>query len=276
MRLSRPFAPSKSVQVKSEINKRLALCKKALEDIGSKRQSTADQSRYLTSVFSLFSRNTQEALNCNYGRSNIFKDNQNLRLVTEAVNRSEAMSTMMAQYGHMYNYKPSNSQTVDEVPVSNGTPRPEETPPAIPVSTQVPQPAIEDLVPELYEIYGPQDGQVLEWIKTIYRQSRGFELGTFNSTLLATIMKEQAMKWQDIALGYITDIIIVTHRYIVEMLEEVCPIQRVREGIMFLLSDDLSKKYQGAINHTYFLLDVELNGVPATLNHYFNDNLQKR
>jgi hypothetical protein len=36
------------------------------------------------------------------------------------------------------------------------------------------------------------------------------------------------------------------------------------------------EKYTKALSHTEFLLDVELSGVPMTLNHYFNENLEKR
>ncbi len=42
------------------------------------------------------------------------------------------------------------------------------------------------------------------------------------------------------------------------------------------LSDELIKRYQRAITNIQFLLDVEKSDTPLTLNHYFNENLQKR
>ena len=43
---------------------------------------------------------------------------------------------------------------------------------------------------------------------------------------------------------------------------------------MSLLMDRLMEKYQSAISHVKFLLEIELDGTPATLNHCFNENLE--
>lgn len=39
--------------------------------------------------------------------------------------------------------------------------------------------------------------------------------------------------------------------------------------------DDLVKKYKHAMSTVDFLLRIEREGTPTTLNHYFNDNLEK-
>jgi len=44
---------------------------------------------------------------------------------------------------------------------------------------------------------------------------------------------------------------------------------------MSLLTDHLLEKYRSAIAYVNFLLEIELDGTPATLNHYFNKNLEK-
>ena len=44
---------------------------------------------------------------------------------------------------------------------------------------------------------------------------------------------------------------------------------------MNVLMADLTKRYVKAINQVKFLLEVERGGTPMTLNHYFNDNLEK-
>ncbi|KAF2176646.1 hypothetical protein K469DRAFT_812765 [Zopfia rhizophila CBS 207.26] len=51
---------------------------------------------------------------------------------------------------------------------------------------------------------------------------------------------------------------------------------QVSERLLNLLLDGLLKKYSKSLVQAKFLLDVELLGVPMTLNHYFNDNLEKR
>ncbi|KAH8695836.1 hypothetical protein GQ44DRAFT_694830 [Phaeosphaeriaceae sp. PMI808] len=108
------------------------------------------------------------------------------------------------------------------------------------------------------------------------RLSRGFELGTFDTGLLLVSLKTQAEKWHDFALGYISDVITFVHHFIVKVLHRVSPSDRVRNGIIGLLTTSLEKKYRKAMDHTRFLLDVELNGTTATHNHYFNEVLQKR
>ena len=60
-----------------------------------------------------------------------------------------------------------------------------------------------------------------------------------------------------------------------DLLRVVCPIERVQLGVISLLSDHLLEKYRLAIAHVHFLLKNELDETPATLNHYFNDNLEK-
>lgn len=88
-------------------------------------------------------------------------------------------------------------------------------------------------------------------------------------------MKLQSGKWQSLALGYISDIVVITHRFVTDLLDVLCPISRVRHGIESLLMDSLIEKYSKAVSHVKFLLEIELNGTPATLIHHFNDNLQK-
>jgi hypothetical protein len=116
---------------------------------------------------------------------------------------------------------------------------------------------------------------ILTWLKEVYKTSRGFELGTFDSTLLAMTMKTQSSNWEPIAIGYIKDVISMAHEFIQDLLHLICPDSRVRDGLMSVLMDGLLQKYQGALEHVQFLLRVERNGTPATLNHYFNDNLEK-
>ena len=67
----------------------------------------------------------------------------------------------------------------------------------------------------------------------------------------------------------------MTYNFITDLLRVVCPLERVQLGVLSLLSDHLLEKYRSAIAYAYFLLEIELDGTPATLNHYFNENLEK-
>ena len=120
-----------------------------------------------------------------------------------------------------------------------------------------------------------QSGSIHVWLKEVYRDIRGFKLKTLNSSLLTVIIKRQSTKWKSLALGYIADIVTMTYYFVTDLLRVVYSIKRVQVGVISLLSDYLLEKYRLAIAHVYFLLKIELDGTPATLNHYFNENLEK-
>ncbi len=67
----------------------------------------------------------------------------------------------------------------------------------------------------------------------------------------------------------------IVHIFVVDLLSVMCSVKRVRVGIMSLLMDRLVKKYKSATSHVEFLLKIELDETLATLNHYFNENLNK-
>lgn len=122
----------------------------------------------------------------------------------------------------------------------------------------------------------PEARDILYWLKSIHRESRGFELGTFSPAILAVSMQAQAHKWPNLALGYVSDMIALVHSFVIKLLKEIVPNRHVREGLISLLVDGLKEKYLKALDHTSLLLKVELEGTPATYNHYFNDTLNKR
>ena len=223
-----------------------------------------------------------DALATNYGRHEMFTDLPSLRLVTAAVNRSETMATMFAKDGHTYHFADEAKAAEDassDIDVDLGGLFESNAAPDQSVTTSVRQyrsrTAIDDLLPSTSDVAKPRRGKTFDWLRRVYRESRGYEIGTVNPTLLASVMKEQARKWGDIALGYIADIIVLTHTFIEDLLREICPTRRVRDGILSLLMDQLCTKYKAAIKHVVFLLSVDRDGTPSTLNHYFNDTLQK-
>ena len=284
-----------NLQVKSEIARRLEASTRALQDLGTKRQTPAEQMHYLIGMSTDFQNLVREALATDYGHHKMFMDNPSLRLVTAAVNRSVDMAKMFDKHGHTYRFGGHSANdteaaedTGSDIDVDSGdedqprfpsksvTVTPVDHPLTSPVRQYLEPTAINHLIPNTSEVEKPRPRKIFDWLRRIHRDSRGYEIGTVNPTLLATVMKEQARKWNDIALGYIGDTIVLTHTFINDLLHEVCPTRRVREGIMSLLMEELCTRYQKAINYVKFLLAVDLDGKPSTLNHYFNDNLQKR
>jgi hypothetical protein len=116
---------------------------------------------------------------------------------------------------------------------------------------------------------------ILPWIENLYRESRGFELGTFNSTILSSVLKKQSTKWPSLAEGYICDIVSIVHTFTTKALNISCGDQRLGQNILSFLIDDLIEKYRKALSMAEFLLQIERDGTPMTQNHYLNSNLQK-
>jgi hypothetical protein len=226
------------------------------------------------------------ALSANYVGSDWFDQYPSLRFATAVVDRNEQFAAMLGQHGHFYAFDDApltDSETEeedDEVPddddQSEVAGRYEEKGAEIHVRLSKDADGLEELVCGEETIRNESRKNVVDWLTTVYKTSRGFELGTFDSSLLAITMKTQSANWESIALGYVKDVISMAHGFISHLLKLICLDQRVREGLMSVLMDELSSKYQGAIKHVRFLLYVERMGTPATLNHYFNDNLEKR
>lgn len=224
----------------------------------------------------------REALLSNYGRTDVFDQNPKLRLATVVVNRSDQMSDVIATKGHTFHFeaKVEESDSSDGAKYlindfgainikdsnSNGT---------VETRTVPDHSDLEGLVSTAQKLVEPHDGRFRDWLKKVYQNSRGFEIGTLNSSLLAVTMNRQSVKWRELALGYISDIVTIVHNFVIDLLGVVCPFERVQTGVIGLLMDRLLEKYQSAISHVRFLLEIELDGTPATLNHYFNENLEK-
>lgn len=274
------------MQVKSEVTKKFTLCQQHLQALGVKRQTPTEQSRYLTDIAMNFQKLAAEALSSNYGRSDVFDKNPTLRLATAVVNRSDLMSEAIATKGHTFHFESSDMEKGSHKSSDGGVwkaldvaaikhdddDEPEGT---LEVRQVQDHPELGDLVHAPEKLPEPQGGSIHVWLKEVYRGARGFELGTLNASLLAVTMKRQSRKWKSLALGYIADIVTLTHNFVTDLLRVVCPVERVQLGVMSLLSDHLQEKYRLAIAHVNFLLEIELDGTPATLNHYFNENLEK-
>lgn len=136
-------------------------------------------------------------------------------------------------------------------------------------------PEIDEILYEGELLPGYQQEGITRWLAKVYKSSREFELGTFDSSILATTMKKQSVKWTGLALGYVSDIVAITHSFITKLVALTCADEHVAREILSALMDGLIQRYITALDQVRFLLHVERTGTPMTLNHYFNDNLQK-
>lgn len=227
---------------------------------------------------------TQQALTANYGVRKIFED-PGLRLATLVVTRNTDFADDLTARGHEYAFERDenkddanndvNSETdceQDSVDDARSLTTEEDSFSSRKVAE------CEDLHEILHEGApvepSTQDG-ITAWIGQLYNDARGFEIGTFNHTLLSTLMRKQSAKWPNLAQGYVSDIISHVHKFIQAALLAASADSEISSRIISLLMDDLVESYRKAISVADFLLEIERAGTPMTLNHYLNDNLQK-
>ncbi|PYI13434.1 dynamin [Aspergillus violaceofuscus CBS 115571] len=279
--------------VRSEVSKRLKACKKALESMGDERESTEQQSKYLLEIVSKFKQITENALQTNYGSQDAFDDEPDLRLATVVANRNALFSDEISTRGHTFAFMSHNHDEDSDAPGSGKAVSPTSSVRAqtghldddddddkdernsIPSRKVKSCSDVEDILHDCISIQDSQTKGILAWIENIYRQSRGFEIGTFNSSILSSVFKKQSAKWPSLAEGYVCDIISMVHNFIKKALIVSCGDKALSQNILSFLLDDLIEKYRQALSTTNFLLRIEREGTPMTQNHYLNSNLHK-
>ena len=274
--------------MKSEVNKRLTTCTQTLDSLGAERETTADQMKYLLEIAMRFREISSSALTTKYGIDNLFDLHPELRLPTAVVDRNQMFSEKVEKMGHTYEFHTELQQLEsecispprvinvnDESDKSSGDESDDSYDPSLYVRTSLDCSELSDILYDNERICKPDNDGILSWLTEVYKNSRGFELGTFDASILAITMKKQSSNWDPIALGYVSDMVVITHRYITVLLESICPDGRVRSTLLSTLMDGLLERYHKAFDQVNFILQVERSETPLTLNHYFNENLEK-
>lgn len=279
--------------MKAEIKGRLLESQKHLDGLGPERGSASAQLAYLTSIAARLQRLRSLALSSNFGTDNVFEGEPALRLAPAVMARMNTFSDEMRTSGHTFSFlhrgadplSPQNddysaSPAADEVAL--------ESPDNEGACSEIEDWEYfairkEDDIEELQDILQSQDSQrqpepsgIKDWLREVFQDHRGFEMGTFNASILATVMKKQSSKWAVMSMACVSDAIMIVHRFIGTALKSICTNEQVCRALMDTIFEDLVQGYKEAIKNSEFILKVERNGTPMTLNHYFNDNLQKR
>lgn len=279
--------------VKHEVDKRLSNCEHRLKSLGPARETEEQQRTFLLDLAATFQQTTSYALDAYYGRSSLFEENPSLRLATRIVDLNSAFSDNVSLKGHTMHFSKSTTrkgnksieepavekaQVSEEASKDDGQDVTQDTSGSISKEDKPEQsrfPELSDVIEGPWRCPAPESGDIFEWIESEYRRSRGFELGTFDPSLLPIMFQVQSKKWDRLAVAYTSDVIRIVHEFASELLLALCPDPRVRSNLWTLIMDELLERYKRAMSHTDFILRVERKGTPLTTNHYFNDNLQK-
>ncbi|KAJ5318544.1 hypothetical protein N7476_004964 [Penicillium atrosanguineum] len=255
--------------VRSEVLKRLKECKRTLTSLGEERGSPELQSKFLLEIVAKFQRITENALRTNYGSQDAFDEEPDLRFKShEHDDDSEVKSTVPQT-------SPPSSVGGIVGGMDDDEQEEEQERRSVPSRKLSGCGDIQDILHDCVQIQDSVAQGILPWIENIYRESRGFDLGTFNSAILSSVLKKQSMKWPSLAEGYICDIVFMVHTFTTKALNISCGDQRLAQNILSFLIEDLIDKYRKALSMAEFLLQIEREGTPMTQNHYLNSNLQK-
>lgn len=259
--------------------------KLALEALGSKRDTFEEQATYLTKVASQFQSLAANAVKANYSANSKFEQDPVLKIATLFVGRNEILSSDFANYGHKFQYnskvngslfKPAIGTVDQVVPTDKDSDEGAEDGTYIrQIDVAESYPEIEDMLTEDILLPPPEPNVISQWLAKLHKSSRGLEIGTFDPGLLTVAMQAQSERWENLAYGYVSDIIAYTHDFVVRLIYAICPDERVSSGLVSFLTDRLTQKYERAMGQAKFILHVERSNTPLTMNHYFNDNLEK-
>ena len=217
------------------------------------------------------------ALTAHYASDDVFDRSESFKLATCVVNRNTVFAEDIALRGHTMHFKQVNPPTKTDSS-NSGQPTQASTAKSGGIRRHERRfNELEDVIMEECEVREPSGLLSIEtWLEQVYSGSRGFELGTFDPSLLAIVWKKQSVNWDALALGYISDVVSMVHSFTWDLLTAICPDERARTGIQSVLLDELIARYKRSIDHTKFLLLTERSGTPLTTNHYFAENLEKR
>ncbi|KAF8846498.1 hypothetical protein BDZ45DRAFT_623650 [Acephala macrosclerotiorum] len=260
-------------KVQAQIVQQLLSCRKRLQSLGVDRESADQQRRFLLEMSREFQDITNSALDAYYSRNEVFRSTPELRLATLAVDRMERFSEEMERFGHTICFNSQDdSKTVRECSAP-GTPSSDSEEHSTIANCKYPE--LVDFIPRDWETPKPSDSPIMKWIGEEYRKARGFGLGTIGPSVLPTIWQEQSKNWEGLTMAYIGDIVSFVHDFIYKALSHICRDERVRSSLWSLLQEQLLERYQKAVDHVRFTIQVERFGQPLTTNHDFNENFQK-
>lgn len=288
-------------KVKNEISARLKEKRKEIELLGPARDTRERQHHYLLDLAGSFQSLTLNALKANYACDEILATHTDLKIATAMVNRHELFSWDFKHFGHLVEFhledlgdergelghdeqvqiKGTKSKYYAPSTLLSGTskgaaPETEDQKYTMCTRTEsVSDPDLDGVLLDATQVITPFRLTDLGWLEQIYKNSRGWDVGALDSSMIQAAWRRQSCKWKEITLGYICDLIQIVHRYIIRLISGLCHDQTVQRRLLTFILDPLLNGYKRSIAHTEFCLKIESSTPQFTANHYFANELQK-
>ncbi|KAJ6188349.1 hypothetical protein N7519_003257 [Penicillium mononematosum] len=279
-------------EMRAEVGRKLKAMKQDLSALGIERSTPEQQRNFLLDIIVKFQNIVSQAMATSYGTHELFEKAEDTRLATIVRNRMDVFKSDVEEYGFECQFLNWTPATQHPSPAGVG-PEPEPEPESDSgdsddddnddeeadgiavrknMNASEHSGAIDGILHEQVNIRKPRGDSILAWIEDQYRASRGFELGTFQTSLLCTIMNKQSGKWTELALGYVSDVVDIMHTFILKVLLSICPDEQIRDKLVNVLVDELSKRYREAKDQAQMILEVERMNL-MTLDNRFQQTL---
>ncbi|RLM00109.1 hypothetical protein CFD26_107993 [Aspergillus turcosus] len=223
--------------VVKDIEEFLLDAREELDQLGPSRQTASDQRRYLTQIATRYERDVSNALSGSYG--SYLQGNSSLKLRMHIRNLNDEFAEEMARDGHTKVF-----QNLDGEP------------------------------DEEYERPGRAEDDIYEWIRNVYRDSRGAELpGMVNPSVLESMFRQQTVAWKPIASKYIRKVARAVDDFNQTIFDKLIGDEGIRDHLMARLREQNQAAVKRAADELTSLLQGERGGILQTVNHYFAQTL---
>ncbi|OJJ75529.1 hypothetical protein ASPBRDRAFT_168520 [Aspergillus brasiliensis CBS 101740] len=263
-------------ELRKDIKNQIDSCQQDLDHLGPARQTEQEQRAFLSGIARQFQSFVRAARDANYTENEAFGES-NSRLLTHIVGLSEIFSSKFQTEAHFFPFDCPVSGTDNDEGDVRGQETTNNASKAIEPKYLDPDdfPELEQIVSRVSGFEDPNEDGIKAWIKELYLSSRGLDLGTFGSNILSRAFKEQTTKWEAMTREHVSNAIMVVHRFLSTALGKICGSKQLYSKIWPSILDELLKRYQMAMSQALYLLSVERNRRPYTLNNYFSQTLQK-
>jgi hypothetical protein len=268
--------------VTADIRRKIGKLEEQLRIIGPVRQTAYEQRNHLISIASKFRDITANAIDAYYGRNECFEMDDIFRLATLVVEMNEDFSETVHKKGFTRAFAGVQLIVIDaseSVPSPGRSPSPDSghslTPTSTPTTESAEYPELQSIMTESEKAPAPAEDGIMEWVTYKYKRSKGFEIGTINSSLMPSLFAEQSRAWGFYAQNHVMKVIRKIHHFNHEVLRHCCNDDALCARLWDKLLQPLLLSYEKALQEASFLAEVERDGNLITLNHYFAENVRK-
>ncbi|KAM3515076.1 hypothetical protein MY11210_001314 [Beauveria gryllotalpidicola] len=248
-------------KLRSSTRKLLREAQEHLANLGHSRQTMREQQQFLISIASEFQQLVRAAVNADYSSSPVFDDDK-FRLITNVLNATDDFKSDFTVYAHTYEFLQSGEE-------DSTTPEPRSSKTVTPFELF---PDLDGVIVRDRNEDPPKDG-IMEWIKHCHYRSRGSQLIPLNPMLFSSVLREQTSGWTAQTVYYVSRVIYTIHEFLVSALEAVCSDKRAREELLSQILETTLAKYAASLQQAIFLVNVEREAHPYTLNNIFRSKL---